>query len=609
MRKACAEETVWKSADAGDLKTLMLLAARGHDLSVAQPGTGLTPLWLAANSGAAPIIDFLFRMKKGKTSPARDGSTPLFAAAQNGHYECVAALLLRDSHRATLNVHRETDCATPLYIAAQRGFSNVVRLLIQAGASCNMPRKGGYTPLWTAAQRGHLQIVKLLIAGGADLSFRSTSGIQPAEAARRAGHSTVARVLVDMMTSIEVQELHLKRTARTQRGKKEDHQRSGPKGTEACAHSAAEAAHTSDTAVAAATTRSMMTMMKNGALFFDPCLGPRQRSVYGLEQGSVASLSVWPQRYNRSDCHWDMYIKQKKHFTHDICKCVRTLEKQKKQDAKKPGTSKLRDEEEGHQKCHWWRLRPGVEIECFQVSRQLINQVIALHCFAKSCSRGKLQITQVVFTEGRGSHAKRAHTLEVRFINARDKREAHINWDIVSNARLVRQDEVVLLLAIPLRFPVDGRVKVHCMQGKGRLPAAVLGNAHDGDGTAGKEREGEDGYGFPGEPLNFTWVSPSVWPSTCTLGNFIKELLWRVGENGGLAQKGGDIPTCIALSHANATLASNEDSLKQGHERRVACLNAPMTAQERSAVSYVALGVFAQIAGAIALLLLKRNGV
>lgn len=71
-------------------------------------------------------IDLLFQ----------DRATPLFIAAQNGHYQILMFLLSQGAEPDT----RRTDGATPLWIAAQMGHHNIVRELLHHGARVDSTR-------------------------------------------------------------------------------------------------------------------------------------------------------------------------------------------------------------------------------------------------------------------------------------------------------------------------------------------------------------------------------------------------------------------------------------------------------------------------------------
>jgi len=77
---------VWDSAIAGDVQSLVVLAARGQPMDVPHPKSGITPTWAAAENGRLAVVTFLVStMGASPGSRAYDGSTPLFSASQNGH--------------------------------------------------------------------------------------------------------------------------------------------------------------------------------------------------------------------------------------------------------------------------------------------------------------------------------------------------------------------------------------------------------------------------------------------------------------------------------------------------------------------------------------------
>ena len=72
----------------------------------------------------------------------RNGNTPLYMAAENGHHEVVAALI--NARAVDL---AEKDGSTPLYMAAENGHHEVVAALINARANVDLAAKDGSTPL------------------------------------------------------------------------------------------------------------------------------------------------------------------------------------------------------------------------------------------------------------------------------------------------------------------------------------------------------------------------------------------------------------------------------------------------------------------------------
>ena len=64
----------------------------------------------------------------------------------------------------------------PLVHSAGRGDADIVRALLESGASVNIRGKCGFTALMTAAQKTHVECVHTLIEAGADVNIRSTCG-------------------------------------------------------------------------------------------------------------------------------------------------------------------------------------------------------------------------------------------------------------------------------------------------------------------------------------------------------------------------------------------------------------------------------------------------
>ncbi|MDP6189635.1 MAG: ankyrin repeat domain-containing protein, partial [Gammaproteobacteria bacterium] len=70
----------------------------------------------------------------------------------------------------------------PLHLAAFRGYTEVVELLVAAGADVNakiQERFFGGTPLTRAAYGGHKEIVELLISNGADVNAKNEDDETP----------------------------------------------------------------------------------------------------------------------------------------------------------------------------------------------------------------------------------------------------------------------------------------------------------------------------------------------------------------------------------------------------------------------------------------------
>ena len=101
-----------------------------------------------------------------------DGSTPLRAAAANGHHEVVTALI---AARASVDL-ADNGGITPLIMAAHLGHHEIVTALLAARASVDLSDNGGITPLLVAAAFGHVEVVRLLVRAGADSTLGNARG-------------------------------------------------------------------------------------------------------------------------------------------------------------------------------------------------------------------------------------------------------------------------------------------------------------------------------------------------------------------------------------------------------------------------------------------------
>jgi serine/threonine-protein phosphatase 6 regulatory ankyrin repeat subunit B len=115
--------------------------------------------------------------------------TPLMFAAANGRVDLVRALL--DSGAS---VERTNEKGwTPLHVAAFHGHLEVCRLLLDWEAEVNpVTKRKRNSPLHSAARNGHLSVVRLLVEEGANVELRNLDGQTAKDLARIKGHGFVA---------------------------------------------------------------------------------------------------------------------------------------------------------------------------------------------------------------------------------------------------------------------------------------------------------------------------------------------------------------------------------------------------------------------------------
>ena len=176
---------------------------------------GSTPLWAAAQGGAADLVTMLvennanFRLER-----MTDGSTPLWIAAHKGHDAVVERLLAAPGVDVSEYVKQaDGDGATPLFMAAHKGHDAVVeRLLAAPGVDVfeyvKQAVQDGRTPLFIATRNGHDAVVeRLLAAPGMNVSEYVNraidNNITPIMVASCFGHAKCVRLLLDHNASLD----------------------------------------------------------------------------------------------------------------------------------------------------------------------------------------------------------------------------------------------------------------------------------------------------------------------------------------------------------------------------------------------------------------------
>jgi ankyrin repeat protein len=146
-----------QAANRGALRVATFLLDQGADVNAKY--NDAPPLIMAAMSAQRAMVELL--LSRGADVNSRDGSgkTALFTAAEGGYLAVVEVLL---AHKP------DVDADAPLQVAAGKGYANLVKLLLAAGANPNVEGAQRRTPLSVAAGNGHPEIVKMLLAAKAD---------------------------------------------------------------------------------------------------------------------------------------------------------------------------------------------------------------------------------------------------------------------------------------------------------------------------------------------------------------------------------------------------------------------------------------------------------
>lgn len=163
----------------GHKNIVSYLISKGADLGPSP--SKLSPLILAAEGGYFDVIDMLVKNKADVNYQGKDGITAIFLSVRNNKKDIVKFLC---SNGANPNVSIEAKNTRPLHVASQKGYTDIVNILLENKAEPDVELESGLTPLYLAVNKGYFNIVKLLLNASADPHY-DCSGTTPIELAMK----------------------------------------------------------------------------------------------------------------------------------------------------------------------------------------------------------------------------------------------------------------------------------------------------------------------------------------------------------------------------------------------------------------------------------------
>ena len=152
-----------------DVATADLLIRAHADANIAND-LGMTPLSRACTNGSAALVELLLNAGANPNTRIATGETPIMTCATSGNVDAVRLLLARG---VDVNAKEPSQNQDALMWAAAERHSNVIRLLIEAGANPRAHTKKGFTALHFAAREGDIESVRQLLASGVNVNVRS----------------------------------------------------------------------------------------------------------------------------------------------------------------------------------------------------------------------------------------------------------------------------------------------------------------------------------------------------------------------------------------------------------------------------------------------------
>ncbi len=196
-----ASVDIFAAAGLGDTERVEMLLNQDPKLATARDKSGLTPLIMAAKSGAVETVKLLLARGAEVNDKGVSGWTPLHAATKSGKKEIVELLLAKGA-----NVHAGVgrEVSTPLHWAAMLSKVDLVDLFLSKGAGLESKDANGRTPLLVAAESGDREMMLLLLSKGADLQAKDSDGSSALHWAMNNEHQDVRDLLASKGGSLDI---------------------------------------------------------------------------------------------------------------------------------------------------------------------------------------------------------------------------------------------------------------------------------------------------------------------------------------------------------------------------------------------------------------------
>ncbi|KAL8993464.1 MAG: hypothetical protein Q9169_006320 [Polycauliona sp. 2 TL-2023] len=173
-----------------------LLLDAGADLEV-KTDDGSSALHLAISGGSMEILTALLDRGINPGSEDNFGTTPLHLACEQG-LEFQVEEILKAEHPSTASLNLESpSLGTPLYIVTEKGHTNIIVKLLDAGANIDQTGPGNLlgSALMEASANDNVELVKIFLARGAALEVEGARFGSAAGTARAFRKYDVLKVL------------------------------------------------------------------------------------------------------------------------------------------------------------------------------------------------------------------------------------------------------------------------------------------------------------------------------------------------------------------------------------------------------------------------------
>lgn len=183
------------AAERGNIEEVSRLLAEGADVHAAN-SRGVTPLIAAAYQNHVEVAKVLIEAGAGVNVQDNTQQSAYLITTSEGYLELLQLTLAAGADIHSLDSYN----GTGLIRAADRGHVEIIEELLKTDIDVDHVNRLNWTALLEAIILGdggsrHTEVVRLLVEAGADVNLADGNGVTPLEHARRRGFDEMVRIL------------------------------------------------------------------------------------------------------------------------------------------------------------------------------------------------------------------------------------------------------------------------------------------------------------------------------------------------------------------------------------------------------------------------------